>query len=45
MLVIGWIALAAAVFIPYARSESNSRPTIANDTDFRRAKARDTTAV
>jgi kynurenine formamidase len=37
MLVIGWIALAAAVFIPYARSESNSRPTIANDTDFRRA--------
>src|SRR6202035_4891335 len=37
ILVIGLIALGAAVSIPYARSQSNTRPTIANEDDFRRA--------
>src|SRR3984893_418753 len=37
ILVIGSIALGAAVSIPYARSQSNTRPTITNEEDFRRA--------
>jgi kynurenine formamidase len=31
------IAFAAGVFFPYAKSESNARPVIANEEDFRRA--------
>ena len=37
ILVIGLIALGAAVSIPYARSQSDTRPTITNEEDFRRA--------
>src|SRR5712691_1127229 len=37
ILVIGLIALGVGVFIPYARSASNARPTIANEADFQRA--------
>src|SRR3989475_6203966 len=37
ILVIGLIVLGAAVSIPYAQSQSNTRPTIANEDDFRRA--------
>src|SRR5712691_12318250 len=37
ILVIGLIALGVGVSIPYARSASNGRPTIANEEDFRRA--------
>ena len=37
ILVIGLIVLGAAVSIPYAQSQSNPRPTIANEEDFRRA--------
>ena len=37
ILVIGLIVLSVAVSIPYARSQSNPRPTIANEADFHRA--------
>jgi kynurenine formamidase len=36
-LVVGLIAAGAAVYVPYAQSQSNSRPTITNEEDFRRA--------
>ena len=35
--VIGLMILCAAAAVPYARSQNNSRPTIANEQDFRRA--------
>ena len=37
ILVIGLIVLGAAVSIPYAQSQSNTRPTIANEEDYHRA--------
>jgi hypothetical protein len=37
ILVIGLIVLGVAVSIPPGRSQSNTRPTIANEEDFRRA--------
>jgi kynurenine formamidase len=37
ILVIGSILLCAAVSVPYARSQGNMRPTIANEDDFHRA--------
>src|ERR1700732_2441934 len=37
ILVIGLILLGVSVSIPYAQSQSNARPTIANEADFRRA--------
>jgi kynurenine formamidase len=37
ILVIGLIVLGVAVSVPYAQSQSNTRPTIANEEDFRRA--------
>jgi kynurenine formamidase len=37
ILVIGLIVLSVAVSIPYAQSQSNPRPTIANEADFHRA--------
>src|SRR6202165_2277712 len=38
ILAIGLVALGvAAVSIPHARSQSNARPTMANEADFRRA--------
>src|SRR6202045_452062 len=37
ILVIGLIVLGVAVSVPYAQSHSNTRPTIANEEDFRRA--------
>ena len=37
ILLIGLIVLGAAVSVPYARSQSNTRPTITNEDDFRRA--------
>ena len=37
ILVIGLIVLSVAVSIPYAHSQSNPRPTIANEADFHRA--------
>jgi hypothetical protein len=35
-LVIGLIVLGVAVFSAHAQSQSNTRPTIANEEDFRR---------
>ena len=35
--VIGLMVLCVAAVVPYARSQNNSRPTIANEQDFRRA--------
>jgi len=37
ILVIGLIVLGVAVSIPYGQSQSNTRPTIANEGDFQRA--------
>ena len=37
ILVIGLIVLGAAVSIPYAQSQSNPRPTLANEEDYHRA--------
>ena len=37
MLVIGLLVLGAAVSIPYARSQSKPRPTLANEEDYHRA--------
>ncbi len=37
ILVIGLIVLGVAIAVPFAQSQSNSRPTIANEQDFRRA--------
>ena len=37
ILVIGLIAVGAAVWIPSAHSQSSARPTIANEQDFHRA--------
>ncbi len=37
ILVIGLIVFGAAVFIPYARSQSSPRPTLANEEDYHRA--------
>src|SRR5580704_7474056 len=37
ILVIGLIVLGAAVSIPCAQNQSNTRPTITNEEDFRRA--------
>jgi kynurenine formamidase len=37
ILVIGLIVLGAAVSIPYAWSQSNPRPTLANEEDYHRA--------
>src|SRR5881227_463206 len=37
MLPIGFIVLSVAVSIPRASSQSNARPVIANEADFRRA--------
>src|SRR3979490_2809947 len=37
ILVIGLIVLGVTVSVPYAQSHSNTRPTIANEEDFRRA--------
>ena len=37
ILLVGLIALGAAVSVPNARSQSNSRPTIANEEDYHRA--------
>jgi len=37
ILVIGLIVLGAAVSIPYAQSQSNSRPALANEEDYHRA--------
>ena len=37
ILVTGLIVLGAAVSIPYARSQSNSRPTLASEEDYHRA--------
>jgi len=37
ILVIGLIVLGAGVSIPYAHSQSNARPAIANEADFSRA--------
>jgi hypothetical protein len=37
MLVIGLIALGVTVSVLHAQSQSNARPTIANEEDFRRA--------
>jgi kynurenine formamidase len=37
ILVIGLIVLAAGISIPYAHSQSNARPAIANEADFSRA--------
>jgi kynurenine formamidase len=37
ILMIGLIVLGVAVSIPHAESKSDSRPTIANEEDFRRA--------
>jgi kynurenine formamidase len=36
-LIVGLIAVCAAVYVSYAQSQSNSRPTITNEEDFRRA--------
>src|ERR1700736_3639134 len=37
ILVIGLILFSAAVSIPYAHSQSNARPTLANEEDYHRA--------
>src|SRR5947207_15700033 len=37
IVVIGLIVFAVAVSVPYGQSESNPRPTLANEADFRRA--------
>jgi kynurenine formamidase len=37
ILLIGLILLGMAVSIPYAQSQSNARPTMANEADFQRA--------
>ena len=37
VVAIGLIVLSVALFIPYAHSQNNARPTIANVEDFHRA--------
>jgi kynurenine formamidase len=37
ILAIGLVALGVVVSIPHAQSQSNARPTMANEADFRRA--------
>ena len=37
ILSIGFIVLCVGISIPWAQSQSNARPTIANEEDFRRA--------